>query len=183
MLRRRSWIPSRPEPSRLRDRSLWVYVGRTGASDPTSEHDPLQQDRCKYGNECARVDSNHHGPLSPQGPQPWTPAPYASARVQIVRYVRVRGHIGRIGRNDICQRFVTLGCADVVLRCIRVGECLGTPRRCSCGTSSSAGAHRWRDSLGSAASLCRGGSPPRRTSAHHLPRWSGRPTCGAAWWP
>ncbi len=57
--------------------------------------------------KCARVDSNHHGPSGPQGPQPCTPAPYTSASVQIVLYVRVRGHIGHTGRTDICQRFVT----------------------------------------------------------------------------
>ena len=56
---------------------------------------------------CARVDSNHHPVYTGQGPQPRTPAPYASARVQIVRSVRICGHIGRIGRNDLCQRCVT----------------------------------------------------------------------------
>jgi hypothetical protein len=29
-------------------------------------------------NSCARVDSNHHGPLSPQGPQPRTRPSYKS---------------------------------------------------------------------------------------------------------
>jgi hypothetical protein len=56
---------------------------------------------------CARVDSNHHPVYTGQGPQPYSPAPYTSVRVQIVRYIRVCGHIGRIGQIDICQRFVT----------------------------------------------------------------------------
>jgi hypothetical protein len=56
---------------------------------------------------CARVDSNHHPAYTGQGPQPYSPAPYTSVRVQIVRYIRVCGHIGRIGRNDLCQRCVT----------------------------------------------------------------------------
>jgi hypothetical protein len=33
---------------------------------------------------CARVDSNHHGPCGPQGPQPYQRPEYASAGVQIV---------------------------------------------------------------------------------------------------
>jgi hypothetical protein len=56
---------------------------------------------------CARVDSNHHGEQSPQGPQPHSPVPYASVRVQIVRFVRDRGRIGHIGRNDLGQRWAT----------------------------------------------------------------------------
>jgi hypothetical protein len=57
--------------------------------------------------QCARVDSNHHGENSPQGPQPHTPVKSRSARVQIVRFVRDRGRIGHIGRNDLCQRCAT----------------------------------------------------------------------------
>jgi hypothetical protein len=37
---------------------------------------------------CARVDSNHHGEISPKGPQPWARPSYASALVQTVRIVR-----------------------------------------------------------------------------------------------
>ena len=61
---------------------------------------------CRYC-LCARVDSNHHPAYTGQGPQPCTPAPYTSVSVQIVRFVRVCGRIGRIGQTDICQRFVT----------------------------------------------------------------------------
>jgi hypothetical protein len=64
---------------------------------------------------CARVDSNHHGENSPQGPQPRTPAPDASARVQIVRSVRLFGHGGRIGRNHLCQRCATPDMSRVCL--------------------------------------------------------------------
>src|ERR1700733_3954510 len=56
---------------------------------------------------CARVDSNHHPAYTGQGPQPYSAAPYTSASVQIVRSVRVCGHIGCIGQNDLCQRCVT----------------------------------------------------------------------------
>jgi hypothetical protein len=35
------------------------------------------------------------------------PGPDASAGVPIVRFVRVRGHIGHVGRNDLCQRCAT----------------------------------------------------------------------------
>jgi hypothetical protein len=72
---------------------------------------------------CARVDSNHHPVYTGQGPQPYSPAPYTSARVQIVRSVRGCGHVGHIGRNDLCQRCVTDKLAN---RCPKVpfGSCL-----------------------------------------------------------
>jgi hypothetical protein len=53
------------------------------------------------------VDSNHHPVYTGQGPQPHSPVPYASARVQIVRFVRDRGRIGHIGQNDLGQRWAT----------------------------------------------------------------------------
>jgi hypothetical protein len=56
---------------------------------------------------CARVDSNHHGENSPQGPQPDPPGVDGSAGVQIVHSASVSGRIGRIWRHDFCQAFVT----------------------------------------------------------------------------
>jgi hypothetical protein len=50
-----------------------------------------------------------------------------SARVQIVRFVRIPGRIGRFGRNDLGQRWVTsIGCRT---RFLRTG---GEFRRASC---------------------------------------------------
>jgi hypothetical protein len=57
--------------------------------------------------QCARVDSNHHGPNGPQGPQPDPRAVDGSGSVQIVQFVGFRGRIGRIWRSGFCQSFVT----------------------------------------------------------------------------
>jgi hypothetical protein len=42
-------------------------------------------------------------------PQPYSSAPYASARVQIVRFVRDRGRMGSIGRSECCHDVATTG--------------------------------------------------------------------------
>jgi hypothetical protein len=57
---------------------------------------------------CARMDSNHHGEISPQGPQPCTHLPDLSAGVQNVQIVRFPGHIGRIWMGDCCHDVATL---------------------------------------------------------------------------
>jgi hypothetical protein len=72
---------------------------------------------------CARVDSNHHGENSPQGPQPHSRVPYASARVQIVSFVRDRGRIGHIGRNDLGQRWATHKLCQVDPSRYRASQC------------------------------------------------------------
>ena len=56
---------------------------------------------------CARVDSNHHGPFGPQGPQPCPRPQDASASVQIVCFVRFPGRIGRNGRSECCHDVAT----------------------------------------------------------------------------
>ena len=53
--------------------------------------------------QCARVDSNHHGEISPQGPQPRTGRTDASERLRIVQFAGFRGQIGRIWRRECCQ--------------------------------------------------------------------------------
>jgi hypothetical protein len=53
------------------------------------------------------VDSNHHGPNGPQGPQPDPRGVDGSAGVQIVHFASVSGGIGSIRRHDFCQAFVT----------------------------------------------------------------------------
>jgi hypothetical protein len=63
--------------------------------------------RISRASQCARVDSDHHGPYSPQGPQPYRRPEYASAGVQIVRFVGIPGRMGRIERTDLGQRWVT----------------------------------------------------------------------------
>jgi hypothetical protein len=57
--------------------------------------------------QCARVESNHHGENSPQGPQPWARGVDPSAGVQDRHSVGSCGRFGTIGRSDFCQRFVT----------------------------------------------------------------------------
>jgi hypothetical protein len=101
---------------------------RTGRGKPSRQCQTVATDRRRYyegtraaaatgpvcsAYQCARVDSNHHGEISPQGPQPYSRVPHASARVQIVRFVRICGHIGGIGRTDLCQRCVTPGAAEL----------------------------------------------------------------------
>jgi len=56
---------------------------------------------------CARVDSNHHGEISPQGPQPRTRPQDASERVRIVHFAGARGHVGRIWRGGCCHDVAT----------------------------------------------------------------------------
>jgi hypothetical protein len=53
------------------------------------------------------MDSNHHGEISPQGPQPHTPAPATSAGVRNVQIARVRGHIERIWSSECCHDVAT----------------------------------------------------------------------------
>src|SRR4051794_486539 len=60
----------------------------------------MKKPRCAGLFACARVDSNHHGEISPQGPQPRTRAKDASAGVQIVQIARIRGRSGRIWTGD-----------------------------------------------------------------------------------
>jgi hypothetical protein len=58
--------------------------------------------------QCARVDSNHHGEISPQGPQPRASSQDKSDGSQNVQIVRFFGRIGRIGRSDCCHDVATL---------------------------------------------------------------------------
>jgi hypothetical protein len=53
---------------------------------------------------CAREDSNFHGPIGPQGPQPRTQCVDASTSVQIVHIARFRGRIGRAGQGGCCHQ-------------------------------------------------------------------------------
>ena len=65
---------------------------------------------------CARVDSNHHGEISPQGPQPRTRTQDASRSVQIVQVARLRGHIGRICSSERCHDVATARCRTGLTR-------------------------------------------------------------------
>jgi hypothetical protein len=55
--------------------------------------------------QCARMDSNHHGEISPQGPQPRPDASDASAGVHSKRFARVRVALGHIWRG-VCSHDV-----------------------------------------------------------------------------
>src|SRR5208282_4272546 len=57
--------------------------------------------------QCARVDSNHHGEISPQGPQPDTGGVDASAGVQIGQIARFSGRIGRVWKGGCSQSVLT----------------------------------------------------------------------------
>jgi hypothetical protein len=59
------------------------------------------------GFPCARVDSNHHGEISPQGPQPRTRRADPSAGVQIVQIAGFRGRTGRIWSGKCCHDVAT----------------------------------------------------------------------------
>ena len=66
------------------------------ANPPISREDP-----------CARLDSNHHGENSPQGPQPRRRPPDAYRSVRIVQIGRLRGRIRRIWDGGCCHDVAT----------------------------------------------------------------------------
>jgi hypothetical protein len=113
-LSRRANALGRP-PFRAARRRVWAELDlphrrpETGLSKTTS-----------FSEECARVDSNHHGEISPQGPQPDPPIPCVFAGVCIAHFAGFRGRVGRVGRPGFCQRFVMVpavseakdGCAN-----------------------------------------------------------------------
>ena len=72
-------------------------------SSPEARPENIKKPRCAGLFQCAREDSNLHGPYSPQGPQPCTGRVDASTGVQIVQIGRFAGRIRRIGRNGCCH--------------------------------------------------------------------------------
>jgi hypothetical protein len=112
-------VLNRTEQNRRLPRRCGSSPTGTRAATPWHEQ-PIPSDK-----PCARVDSNHHGPLSPQGPQPRTRAQDASRSVRIVQTARFRGHIGRIWNSECCRVVAT----DAVGRCQPAGELAGMCRR------------------------------------------------------
>jgi hypothetical protein len=55
----------------------------------------------------AQVDSNHHGEISPQGPQPDTGGVDGFGGVQIFHFAGFRGHIGRVWKGGCSQSVLT----------------------------------------------------------------------------
>ena len=101
------------------------------ALDHAHPQTALEQPIC-WRFPCARVRPSgldHHGEISPQCPQPYSPVPYTSARVHIVRFVRVCGSVGRIGRSGFCQSFVTDSRTRRAPRCVRMSRVSRVGRR------------------------------------------------------
>jgi hypothetical protein len=57
--------------------------------------------------QCARVDSNHYGEISPQGPQPDRGGVDGFRGVQIVQFARFSGPAGRIRQGGCCHGVAT----------------------------------------------------------------------------
>jgi hypothetical protein len=93
-------LPHGPEPSVAKPLPRPAY--RTSRAARRDRDTPISRHFA-----CARVDSNHHGPLSPQSPQPRSRLQDGSAGVRIVRFARFRGRIGRIWRGEPCRDVAT----------------------------------------------------------------------------
>jgi len=119
-LRRRASAPpsrlggsscSRVRPFRCHERQVDVQKGRVcqmaTARPPSDGSNGRCGDRespaCAGLSQCAREDSNLHGPFSPQGPQPRTRCVDALGSVKIVQIVGFAGRIGRDGRGGCCH--------------------------------------------------------------------------------
>ena len=99
---------ARARSSRARSSSVHERSKPAIVSDGSHQRDGLARDwLCMQAadrhSQCAREDSNLHGPFSPQGPQPRTARVDASKGVQIVQIARFRGRTGRNGRGGCCH--------------------------------------------------------------------------------
>jgi hypothetical protein len=90
-------------------RARCAAVSSAMGLSPIRCQDPLSAARNSGSPEttCARVDSNHHGALAPQGPQPRTRPPDAYRSVRIVQTARFCGRIGHIWSGESCHDVAT----------------------------------------------------------------------------
>jgi hypothetical protein len=79
-----------------------------GSAPPPRLSSPrLWGDRRRVPAQCARMDSNHHGEISPQGPQPDRGGVDGFRGVQIVHFAKVSGRAGRIRQGGCCHGVAT----------------------------------------------------------------------------
>jgi hypothetical protein len=69
-----------------------------------------------FPNRCARMDSNHHGEISPQGPQPHSASVDTLTGVQIVHFVTIPRRTRRIRQHGCCQSVASGAAARILLR-------------------------------------------------------------------
>ncbi len=98
--------------------------------------------RCARLSQCAREDSNFHGPYGPQGPQPCTPRVDASRGVQSVGADPLPSRVARSAAVDVIVRVADAG-RSRCRSCLPASE--SSPRCSQTGASSDAspGGVRW----------------------------------------